>query len=220
MSMNLQHYILNDFDPLEITSSIREARDLARQFTHTHIPVAQNGVFIGCMSETDASCFDGDSSLDDFNYAIEPIHVLQDDNWVDVLEKFAIHDSNIMPVLDRNQQYLGYYELNDIIDIFTHTPFLSEPGGIIVVEKEIQEYSFSEIAQIVESNDARLYGMFISAMKDNTVEITVKIGQNNINQVVQTFRRYNYTIMSQHDEDKMMEDLKARSKYLDKYLNI
>lgn len=218
--MNLQHYILNDFDPLEITSSIREARDLARQFTHTHIPVAQNGVFIGCMSETDASCFDGDSSLDDFNYAIEPIHVLQDDNWVDVLEKFAIHDSNIMPVLDRNQQYLGYYELNDIIDIFTHTPFLSEPGGIIVVEKEIQEYSFSEIAQIVESNDARLYGMFISAMKDNTVEITVKIGQNNINQVVQTFRRYNYTIMSQHDEDKMMEDLKARSKYLDKYLNI
>lgn len=218
--MNPQHYILNDFEPLDISTNIREARDLARQFTYSHIPIAKDGEFIGCLSETDASYFDGNRIIENFQYAIEPIYVLEEDNWLDILEKFTIHDSNIMPVLDQRKKYIGYYEINDIIEILTNTPFLSETGGIIVIEKGINEYSFSEIAQIVESNGAKLFGVFISDFNDDVVEITLKIGQSNINQVVQTFRRYNYNIVSQHDEDKMMEDLKQRSKYLDKYLNI
>ena len=41
-----------------------------------------------------------------------------------------------------------------------------------------------------------------------------------MNAIVQTFRRYGYTIISEHEEDKFLEDLKDRSNYLDKYLNI
>ena len=41
-----------------------------------------------------------------------------------------------------------------------------------------------------------------------------------MNAIVQTFRRYNYNIISNHEEDKFLEDLKDRSKYLDRYLNI
>lgn len=219
MTMNIHHYILNDFDPLDVSVSMREARELARQFTYTHIPVSKEGQFIGCMSETDAGCFEGDRILEDFSYAIEPIFVSLETNWLDVLEAFAVHDSNIMPVMDESR-YLGYYELSDIIEIFNNTPFLSEPGGIIVIEKGLHDYSFSEISQIVESNNAHLYGIIVSEIKDDMVEVTLKIGQQNINNVVQTLRRYNYTILSQHDEDKMAEDLKQRSKYLDKYLNI
>ena len=125
-----------------------------------------------------------------------------------------------MPVLGENNRYLGYYELGDIMSIFNNTPFLNEPGGIIVVEKGLIDYSFSEVCQIVESNGNRIFGIFISKMKEDTVEITLKVGLSGISSIVQTFRRYNYTIVSHHEEDKFLEDLKERSKYLDKYLNI
>ena len=125
-----------------------------------------------------------------------------------------------MPVLGEDNQYLGYYELSDIMSFFNNTPFLNETGGIIVLEKGLLDYSFSEVCQIVESNGNRIFGLFISKMNEETVEITLKISQSGMNSIVQTFRRYNYTIVSHHEEDKFMEDLKERSKYLDKYLNI
>ena len=41
-----------------------------------------------------------------------------------------------MPVLDKSNRYLGYYEITDIIQFFHETPFLKEDGGILVVEKK------------------------------------------------------------------------------------
>ncbi len=99
-------------------------------------------------------------------------------------------------------------------------PFLSEPGGILIVEKGINDYSFSEISQIAESNNAKLLGAFISKMDEDLVQITLKISNTSLNDVIQTFRRYSYNIISGHEEDSYIESLKERSQYLDKYLNM
>lgn len=218
--METRDYIINDVEPIEVSAKIKDVQTVFNQLTYTHIPVARDGHYIGCISENDAYCFENAKNLDDFQYALEPFHVLADANWLDVLEAFAIHNSNIMPVLGDDNRYLGYYELGDIMSHFNNTPFLNEKGGIIVVEKGIQDYSFSEVCQIVESNGTRIFGVFISKMEGDTVQLTLKIGQTGMNSIVQTFRRYNYTLISHHEEDKFLEDLKERSEYLDKYLNI
>ena len=41
-----------------------------------------------------------------------------------------------------------------------------------------------------------------------------------MNSIAQTFRRYGYNVVSEHEEDKMNDELKERSDYLNKYLNI
>lgn len=218
--METENYIINDVKPIDISSKIKEVQSVFNQLTYTHIPVEKDGQYFGCVSENDAYCFDSTKALTDFQYALEPFHVLEHTNWLDVLEAFAIHNSNIMPVLGHDNQYLGYFELGDIMSLFNNTPFLNENGGIIVVEKGIKDYSFSEVCQIVESNGARIYGVFISEFKNETVQITLKVGQSGMNSIAQTFRRYDYVVVSHHEEDKFLEDLKERSKYLEKYLNI
>ena len=140
--------------------------------------------------------------------------------WLEVLEVFAKNHSNVVPVLDENNLYVGYYELDDIIKFFHETPFLKEPGGIIVVQKPIVDYSMSQIAQIVESNNGRLLGLFISEATSDLVQITIKISLGGMNDIIQTFRRYNYEIISEHQEDTYITNLKERSDYLDKYLNM
>lgn len=218
--MQLQDFVINDIKPLETTDKISDLQMLFNQLTYSHIPIKNNGIYMGCISETDAHCFDGAKSISDCNYTIEGFFVRPTTNWLDVLEAFAQNDSNIMPILDKNNTYLGYYELNDIIHLFNETPFFSEPGGILIVEKGINDYSFSEISQIVESNDAKLLGAFISKMESDLVRITIKIGNASLNDVIQTFRRYSYNIISGHEEDSYIESLKERSQYLDKYLNM
>ncbi|MEM9679010.1 MAG: CBS domain-containing protein [Bacteroidota bacterium] len=218
--MQLQQYIINDIKPLNINDSISDLQMVFNQLTYSHIPIENEGVYLGCVSETDAHCFDGALSIKDCNYVIEGFFVRPTTNWLDVLEAFAQNNCNIMPVLDADNTYLGYYELNDIIHLFNETPFFSEPGGILIVEKGLQDYSFSEISQIVESNDAKLLGAFISKMDSDTVELTLKIGNGSLNDVIQTFRRYSYIIVSGHEEDTYIESLKERSDYLNKYLNM
>ena len=218
--MLFQDYIINDIDIQDINQDIALVKDVFDQLTYTHIPVARDGVYIGCISENDVRCFESGNSLQDCQYAFETFFCRITDNWLDVLENFAQNHTNLMPVLDENQKYLGYVELNDILNLFNETPFLNEAGGILVVEKGINDYSFSEISQIVESNEAKVLGAFISKMEKDMVQLTVKIGQSAINEVLQSFRRYGYSIVSSHQEDTFYKNLKDRSKYLDKYLNI
>jgi len=218
--VNTTQYIINDLKPFDIETPIKEVQVAFNQLTYSHVPVSVDNKYVGCISETDAHCFETDKTIRDFEYALEPFYVSESTNWLDILEAFALQGSNIMPVLNIEGNYLGYYELSDIMNIFNDTPFLNEAGGIIVVEKGIRDYSFSEICQIVESNDARILGAFISKIDGETVQATVKIGHTGMNAIVQTFRRYGYNIVSNHDEDKFLEDLKARSDYLNKYLNM
>ena len=57
-------------------------------------------------------------------------------------------------------------------------------------------------------------------MSSDLVQITLKIGNTSLNEIIQTFRRYSYNIVSGHEEDSYIESLKERSQYLDKYLNM
>ena len=218
--METENYIINDVEPVAFTSRIKEIQSVFNPLTYSHIPVEKDGHYAGCISENDVYCFDSDKALSDFEYALEPFHVLVDTNWLDVLEAFAMHNSNIMPVLGDENRYLGYYELGDIMSLFNNTPFLNENGGIIIVEKGMHDYSFAEVSQIVESNGTQIFGIFISKIKDEIVQLTLKVGHSSMNSIVQTFRRYGYEVVSHHAEDKLVEGLKERSQYLDKYLNM
>ncbi len=218
--MNTQQYIINDIKPFNVTANILEVQNVFNQLTYSHIPVIKDDEYLGSISENDAHSFDGTKQLSDYLYSLESFFVRMHTNWLDILEAFPLHNTNIMPVLSNGNKYLGYYELNDIMALFNNTPFLNEAGGIIVVEKAQREYSFSEICQIVESNDAKILGVFISKMDNDIIQATIKIGYTGMNAIVQTFRRYGYHVTSSHNEDKYLGDLKDRSNYLDKYLNI
>ena len=97
---------------------------------------------------------------------------------------------------------------------------MKDAGLAIVVQKHYLDYSISEIAQIVETNNCKLLGVFVSEMKNQTAQITMKASAGNINEIIQTFRRFGYEIISEHNQDSYLNELKDRSAYLDKFLNI
>ncbi|MDA9092984.1 acetoin utilization protein acuB, partial [Polaribacter sp.] len=53
-----------------------------------------------------------------------------------------------------------------------------------------------------------------------SVQVTLKVITLKITEIIQTFRRYEYIIISSHENDSYLDDLKNRSQYLQKYLNI
>ena len=214
------NYITNDYKALDSQETIFDAQDRLDEISFSHFPVVEEGVYIGCIIKDDLETFDGDKKVADYRFTLEPFFARTTMIWLDVLEVFAKNHTNLVPVLDENNQYKGYYEIEDIIKFFHETPFLKEQGGIIIVQKGILDYSMSQVAQIVESNNGKLLGLFVSEATTENVQITIKISLGGMNNIIQTFRRYNYEIISEHQEDNYINNLKERSDYLDKYLNI
>lgn len=218
--MEITNYITNDFKPIDSQETIAAVKDFLVDFEFSHFPIVEDGIYIGSISSEDVETFEEEKKVSDYKYTLEAFFIRTDAIWLEVLEVFAKNHSNLIPVLDENNKYVGYYEIEDIINFFHQTPFLKEQGAIIKIKKGILDYSMSQITQIVESNNGKLLGLFISEADTDSVEITLKISSGAINEIIQTFRRYNYEIISEHHEDSYIINLKERSDYLDKYLNM
>jgi len=216
----ITEYITNDFRAIDSQDSISTVQAFFDGSHFSHFPIIEEGIYIGSIAGEDIETFDPEKKVTDYRFTLEGFFARTNTIWLDVLEVFAKNHTNLIPVLDENNVYVGYYEIEDILKFFHETPFLKEPGAIIVVKKPILDYSMSQITQIVESNNGKLLGLFISEADVESVEVTLKITLGAMNEIIQTFRRYDYEIISEHQEDSYISNLKERSDYLDKYLNI
>ena len=214
-------YISNDVKPLRLEDKIIRVKQIFSQHPHSHLPVINKNVFCGSIARQDIEYVeDDDKILNNFKNLFRTFYTSESVNWFEVLEYFATYNTNLIPVLNTDKVYLGYYELDDFLNIFKCTPFIHEEGVIFVISKNINEYSFSEIAQIIESNKATLFGAFVSKIENDVIQITLKLSLHDINNTLNSFRRYNYNILNEFEKDKYLEDLNDRSNYLQKYLNI
>jgi acetoin utilization protein AcuB len=192
-------------------------------FRISHLPIVNNEDFLGLISDKD---------IYDANMAEEPIgnhnlslfspYVTENQHIYEVIELASRLNLSIIPVLDHKNHYMGVITNNDLIHFFADFAALKEPGAIIVLEMSIHDFSLSQIAQIVEGNDAKILSMYISSHSASTrLEVTLKISKNDLTSIIQTFTRYNYTIHSTFMDHDDLEGLyENRYEMFMKYLSI
>jgi len=97
-----------------------------------------------------------------------------------------------------------------------------EYGAIIVLELNERDYSLSQIAQIIESNDVKVVGLNVASPADSTMlEITIKLNSNEISSVIRTFERYNIPVKTwTTNADSIDRFYQDRYDLLMKYINI
>ena len=219
--MNTNDYILKDINALRLNDSVKSAQNLFKNFPITHFPVVENDKLLGSFAEDDAQTIENkEDVLESYSYLFSSFFAEEKTTVLELIKIFADNNATIIPVLNPDKNYIGYYELTDVIEIFSAIPFMHEESETLIVEKLENDYSMSEVTQIVETNGGKILGIYISEKQDGFVQITLKVISNEINEIMHTFRRYNYEIISTHENDIYLEDLKNRSEYLQKYLEM
>jgi len=99
---------------------------------------------------------------------------------------------------------------------------LLEPGGIIILETTWNNYSASQISQIVEGNDARILSLFVTRISQtDNIEVMLKLDKVDLSSVIQTFTRYDYQIAAVYMDDSALNDMyEDRLGQFLRYLNI
>ena len=218
--LEITDYINNDFKAIKSSDSIESVMDFFEESRFSHFPVVEDGVYIGCVSSEEVETYDSIKKISDYSYSLKGFFVRTNLFWIDVLEVFSRNNTTVIPVLDEENNYVGYYEITEVIRNFYDTPFVKDFGGVIILEKSILDFTMSQVVQIVESNGGKILGLYVSNTTPDKVQVTIKIVLGGMNEILQSFRRYEYDIISEHKEDVFLNDLKDRSAYLDKYLSI
>jgi len=219
--MNMNDYILEEIKPLRLKNTIKSAQKVFKNFPITHFPVIENNKLLGSFAEDDLQTLENtESELVEYAHLLNSFFADKKATVLELLKIFADNDTNIIPALDENKEYIGYFDLRDVLDVFSTSPFMIEESETLIIEKLSNDYSMSEVVQIIEASGGKLLGLYISEKDINTVQITLKIISDEINEIMQTFRRYDYKIISMHENDIYLEDLKSRSEYLQKYLEM
>lgn len=219
--MDIRNYINNDFKYLNSHQPVSEVKKFFQILPFTHFPVVENGSLTGMLAQHDISNLpDNDHSLADYKNLFKFYKSDQPETCIELIHLFALYNTDILPVTDKDNKYLGYFELDEILRLFYKTPFISQSSITLLIETNLNNYSMGEIAQIVESNNSKLLGLYISKVKEDKIQITLRIEGEEINEVIQSLRRYDYTIITQNEEDVLIDEIKDRAAYLERYLNI
>jgi acetoin utilization protein AcuB len=192
-------------------------------FRISHLPIVNHKEFLGLIS---------DSDIYDLNMVEEPIgnhnlsvthpYVLENQHVYEVIEIMSLHKLSVVPVLDEKKNYIGVITLADLIHFFATLTAVKEPGGILVLELNQNDYSLNEIAQIVEGNDAKILSSYVRSIPDSMkMEVTLKINRTNLSSVIQTFTRYDYIIKASYLKTDELEDMYSdRYEEFMRYLNV
>ena len=115
--MNLSEYILNEIKELTSSSVIKDAQKLFKGFPITHIPIVDKGSLIGCIAESDIQMLENRTALiSEYSHLIDLFFAKEDVTILELITLFATYDCNMMPVVSKEREYLGYFELSDILD--------------------------------------------------------------------------------------------------------
>jgi len=200
-----------------------DALGLMDELRVSHMPVVNGMEFLGLISDSDIyNRGEFEEAIWDGKVALKRPYVLEDQHFYDVLLMITEQKLTLLPVLNSKNHYLGVITLTDLVQKLSAITSLNNPGGIIVLEVNQKDYLLTEIAGIVESNDAKILSMYITSHPDSVkLEITLKVSSVDIGAILQTFYRYNYLVKaSWSKEDSFTDGLQDRFDSLMNYLNI
>ena len=146
--MNTNDYILKDITALRLNDSVKSAQNLFKNFPITHFPVVENDKLLGSFAEDDAQTIENkEDVLESYSYLFSSFFAEEKATVLELIKIFADNNATIIPVLNADKNYIGYYELSDVIEIFSASPFMHEESETLIVEKLENDYSMSEVTQ-------------------------------------------------------------------------
>lgn len=192
------------------------------EFRVSHLPVVSDAQLLGLISEDDiytAGSFE--EPIWNFQLQLQNLSILQSRHIYEVLKLFADYKLTTLPVVDEKGTYLGVITLADLVEKMAATAAVSNPGGILVLELNVNDFSMVEISRIVEDNDAKILSFYVTSPADSTrLELTLKFNRIDIQPLIQSFLRYDYTIKASFFESDYFDNLRDRYDLLMTYLNV
>ena len=186
------------------------------------LPLLEGREYLGLVNKSSVSNPNlSNTTIKEASLPLNRVFVYENQHVYDIAKVASIHKLDLVPVLNNEQEYAGLVTVNDLVAYFAESKSVYMPGGIIVIDLLLKDYTMSQIAQIIESEGAHILSASVSATPDpQRIELTLKIDIVDVSRILAGLYRYNYNVIATYHQSEHSDDMQNRYDSLMHYLSI
>lgn len=220
--MTAENYIDTSIPYVTPDYTCSRVLSLMDTFKMSYLPVVENDIYLGMVSEDelyDKSLFE--EKMSEFGIMRAPL-VLSTQHVLDVLAVATHFSVPIVPVVNADRKYLGSVTSQNLLNALSKITNVQSKGAVLVLEMGVHDYSLSEIARIVESENAKLISSYVTEYEDSTrIDVTLVVNMAEISPVVKSLERYGYKVNTFFSGSNKIDDFyRERYELLMNYMKI
>lgn len=188
----------------------------------THLPIVDGDKYVGLVSENDLLQADNDNSeLTSLSQSFDDTSVKNNEHFLKAVQLATENGLSVVPVVDGDNNLVGAIAYSDLLKQASEFMSLNEPGGLIVLEIESNQYSFNEISKLVEANDTQITQLNTSNDPETGImQVTIRVNKPEVSDIVASFQRYEYNVKYYFGEEMYVNELRSNYDNLMNYLKI
>jgi len=194
--MLAKELLSTDFPVLEQNDTGIKALNLMEIFKISHLPVVSEGDLISVISDNNIYDLEiGEEKIKEFQLPLYKPFVNENQHIYEIIAIVSKYKLTTVPVLDDENKFVGTITVHELINYVANLLAVKEQGGIIELKMPFNDYSATQISNIVENNNMKILSMYVSEIENITdIKVTLKINSNDISTLIQSFERFNYDI--------------------------
>lgn len=220
--MLTRELVSQNLPSLHLTDKVYQALQLMNDNQVTHLPIVEGDQFKGLISEDDLLLSENDNdTLDTLQQSFAMHSVKDNEHFLQAVQVAAENGLSVVPVITPENELIGTVSYNDLLRVASGFMSLNEPGGLIVLEMESNQYSFNEISKIIEANDAQITQLNTSNDADTgMMQVTIRVNKPEISDIISSFQRYEYNVKYFFGDEQYTNELRSNYDNLMNYLKI
>lgn len=220
--MYIGEILAKNYFNVQSDDSIAFALDKMNELHTTQLPIVDGRDLLGILTEDHLlSAHDETQTVSSLMVSLRFVYLYEYQHIYDALQYMDAHQLDILPVLDKENGYIGVVTTIDLLSAINETLGNKDPGAIIVLELGKNDVSFSHIAHIFESENVRILNTAVRDIADTTkIEMTIKVDKQNISTVIASLWRFDYVVKATFNDGSQDSDIKERYDILMNYLNL
>ncbi len=207
--------------PINTSDTGEEVLQMMQVYHVRHLPIVNHEKLLGIISEEDVLIHDTLEPVGSYRLSFLRPYCLENEHFFEVMTKMGRMQITVIPVVDKDENYLGIITMEDLLKYFATNYAFAEPGSIIVIETSRGNYSLAEIARLAESEDITLLSTFTHTTPESQViYVTLKVNRMDVSTFKASLERFGYHIAGVFSEMDYHDNIKDRYDALMSYLNV
>jgi predicted transcriptional regulator len=219
--MFISNLISRNVPQLSLTDKVAKALSLMDDFEISHLCILQKDKFIGMISKEDLLQAEEQANMESLQDHFIHFLVLEQEYFGKALALITSNNLSILPVLSHEKDFAGVIVASQLLHQLSRYLEADIPGGIIILEMDRRNYSFSEICRLVETHDALITHLNTQTDTETGMMLVhIKLNKTEIADIIATLQRFEYNVIAYYGEEAYTNELQENFDHLVHYLNI
>lgn len=218
--MLVKDFITKELPVLKIFDTGEYALALMDDFKLKHLPLLSGNIYRGLVSEKELLAMPDPAAVIGDPVLFSP-SVQENAHIHEALAQVSRYQLSLLPVVGEEGEYRGAVTRDKLVDVLSELCHSDAAGSVFVLEMMPQDYSMTDIARLIEANNAHILSL-LSDMDRTTgrLHLMVKIDLEDASPVIRSLERFDYTVLYFMKKGVVGDLLQQRMEELVCYMNI